>query len=138
LFLVSYSILCIHHHPPPIQNYYLQQAPCHKRRVVDEVVDGGGWGGAGVELGGLDVYPPFLEPNCGTDWERWRRRPCLIVGETSVELERALRGGSIVLESGGSRERQQNDVFWASVTPIETTADVLRVGCVVYVGSFQP
>jgi peptide/nickel transport system substrate-binding protein len=28
-------------------------------RVVDEVVDGGGWGGAGVELGGLDVYSPL-------------------------------------------------------------------------------
>ena len=27
--------------------------------MVDEVVDGGGWGGAGVELGGLDVYPPL-------------------------------------------------------------------------------
>jgi len=56
--------------------------------------------GRGGELNwtGWTCTPPWLESNCDTDWERWRRRPCLIVGETSVELARALWGGSIVLE----------------------------------------
>jgi len=140
LDFVSYSTLFIYHHLPPNTN--LTSAACSQTQKTGGRC-GGRWvvDGEGRELNwaGWTCIPPFLESNCGTDWERWRRRPCLIVGETRFHrgMARALRGGSIVSREKG-REKTVERRSWASVNPIETTADVLRVGCVVYVGRFQP
>ena len=64
----------------------------------------------GVELGGLDVYPPLPRIELRYRLGAMASQTLFNCGrKTSVESARALRGGSTVLESGGSRERQQND-----------------------------
>ena len=69
------------------------------------------------------VSPPLSLSYCSTDSTQWRRRPCPIVGERLRVVARALRDGSIVSWEKGSWKTAERR-FWASATPIETTADV--------------